>query len=439
MKILLIGSGARELAIARALKRSPQQPEIYTCLTTRNPDLIALSTEFCVGDICDIDQVLVAAQNWQVDLAMIGPEAPLEKGLADALWKHHVPTIGPRRSLARIETSKSFARQLMDKYQIPGLPRFRLFNELTELLHYLKDFPENGYVIKADGLAGGKGVKVAGLHFEGVDEGYHFCQSLVEQDQSFLIEEKCLGEEFSLLAFCDGNTIHFMPPVRDYKCAWVGDEGPNTGGMGSISCEDHLLPFLTEQDLLAAQDISRRVFESLQIECDEKYHGILYGGFMLTPRGVRVIEFNARFGDPEAMNVLAILQSDFVEICQAMVKGELKSDMISFAHQATVCKYAVPEGYPDTPVSGQEMYVRPVNRDHIYLAGVEALFDKLYITGSRTVAVLGVADTVTLAEQMAEADINCIQGPLFHREDIGTEALIRMHIERMLHLKRLYQ
>ncbi|MDX1900540.1 MAG: phosphoribosylamine--glycine ligase [Gammaproteobacteria bacterium] len=439
MKILIVGSGARELAIARALLRSPQHPQLYCYISSRHPELIALSSAFCLGDLCDIDAVLEAAKNWQVDLAIIGPEAPLEKGLADLLWTHDIPTIGPRQSLARIETSKAFARYLMQKYDIPGLPRFRVFDALTNVLLYLKDFPENGYVIKADGLAGGKGVKVAGLHFEGVDEGYQFCESIIEQEQSFLIEEKCLGEEFSLLGFCDGNSIYFMPPVQDYKRAWVGDEGPNTGGMGSISDADHLLPFLSENDLQAAQAICRSVLESLQIECGEKYHGILYGGFMVTANGVRVIEFNARFGDPEAMNVLALLQTDFVAICQAMVKGELSEGMIAFAHQATVCKYAVPEGYPDSPVSGQEMYVRQANHDRVYLAGVEALFDKLYLTGSRTVAVLGVADTLSEAEHIAEAEINCIQGPLFHREDIGTAEMIQARVEKMLYLRRLFQ
>jgi phosphoribosylamine--glycine ligase len=436
MNILIVGSGAREHAIVKTLARSPQNPTLFCCATSRNPGIQSFAKNYWVGDICDVNTVLKIAQDWNIDLAIVGPEAPLDQGLADVLWDSSIPTIGPTQKLAQIESSKAFARDLLKKYHIPCSPDYRVFHDLSHVMDFLHQLGEGCYVVKANGLMGGKGVKVAGDHLHSFAEAYQFCEEIHEIGQSFVIEEKLIGEEFSLLCFCDGATLVTMPAIQDHKRAFVNDEGPNTGGMGSYSDANHSLPFLLAEDLILAQNINEAVVKALMLECGEEYKGILYGSFIATKMGVRLIEYNARFGDPEAMNVLSILESDLVAICQAIVSGNLSKELVRFASLATVCKYVVPHGYPDQAVKEAEIDISQVeNPEHLYLAAVDARDGKLYATGSRTAAVVGIAKTITAAEKIAEADILRIQGPLFHREDIGTDALIHRRVEHMKELR----
>ncbi|MES2218692.1 MAG: phosphoribosylamine--glycine ligase [Pseudomonadota bacterium] len=437
MKILIVGSGAREHALAKALARSPQQPEIYCYGTSNNPGIRALTTRYSVGDICNVPKVVQQAEQWEINIAIIGPEAPLEQGLADALWQSEIPTIGPKKKLAQIETSKTFTRNLLKKYQIPGAVEYRAFTELWEVREYLEHLGSNQYVIKANGLMGGKGVKVGGEHLHNFKEAYQFCEALHGAGQSFVIEEKLVGQEFSLMCFCDGTRLVPMPIVQDHKRAYVDDLGPNTGGMGSYSLPNHSLPFLSEKDLTTAHRINQGIITSLTAEYREPYVGFLYGSFMATKNGVQLIEFNARLGDPEALNVLAILQSDFLAICQAMVRGMLSPEMVQFENYATVCKYAVPDGYPDNALKNVLIDISAVkDREQLYLAAVNSEDEKLYATGSRAVAVVGIADNVLTAEAIAETEICRISGKLFHREDIGTRDLINRRIRQMQALRQ---
>jgi phosphoribosylamine--glycine ligase len=437
MKILVVGSGAREHAIVKALHRSPQIPQIYCCGTSYNPGIQALTTDYWVGDICHIEEVVRVASNWHIDMAIIGPEAPLEQGLSDILWRHNIPVVGPKKQLAQIETSKSYARNLLKKYNAPGLPEYRVFHDLYEVKEFLHHLGEDRYVIKADGLMGGKGVKVAGDHLHSFAEAIAYCQTLQEQNCPFVIEEKLIGQEFSFLCFSDGNRLVPMPLVQDHKRAFVGDKGPNTGGMGSYSDVNHRLPFLTDKDIETARLINESVVTALTAEYRERYIGILYGGFIATQKGVYLIEFNARFGDPEALNVLAILESDLVTICESMITGTLTPPLVQFANLATVCKYAVPNGYPDAPVKNVAIDISRVeNTDQLYLAAVNLAGGKLFATGSRAVAVVGIGKTLDEAEKIAETEINLVRGPLFHRPDVGTQLLINNRIQFMKELRQ---
>lgn len=419
-RFLIVGSGAREHAIAKALKRSAQNPKIFYYGTTHNSGIDELADGYMFGDLKDVDRIVSYAKQSDIGIAIIGPELPLSYGLADVLWNNRIPVVGPRKNFAQVETSKAFTRNLLQKYSIPGTLKFKHFCDLNGVKEFLETLGLDGYMIKADGLIGGKGVKVAQEHLHSFEEAYEFCESLIQNKQSFIIEEKICGPEFSLMCFCDGNTLVPMPLVQDYKRAYINNTGPNTGGMGSYSDANHRLPFLTETDFKHASDINQKFLDALNQEFSEKYIGILYGSFMLTQNGVRLIEYNARFGDPEAMNVLPLLQSDFVELCHALVSGQLHNASVSFAPLATVCKYAVPKGYPDSPIVHTTIDTTSVhNRDILYYAAVHCENNEIKTTHSRALAILAQGNTIAQAEHLAESEIKNVKGQLFHREDIG--------------------
>ena len=291
-------------------------------------------------------------------------------------------------------------------------------------------------MVKYDGLAGGKGVKVSGDHLHSHDEALEYCQELIDAGSKFVIEEKFIGQEFSLMSFCDGEHLQHMPAVQDHKRAYEGDTGPNTGGMGTYSDANHGLPFLTDDDITQAHEINIATAKALKGKCGEGYKGILYGGFMATANGVKLIEYNARFGDPEAMNVLSLLDSDFIEICNGVVDGNIDQVNVRFNNKATVCKYAVPKGYPDSPVRGQPVDISNIeNPDGLFYASVDIQNGQLVEAGSRTIAVVGVGDTISAAERDAEKEVSSITGPLFHRADVGTNALIQKRVDHMNSLR----
>ncbi|MDP6755273.1 MAG: phosphoribosylamine--glycine ligase [Candidatus Marinimicrobia bacterium] len=434
-KILVIGSGAREHAIVRALDRSPQKKEIYCLASNMNPGIAELCDDLAVGNINDPEFVVSYANETGSTLAIVGPENPLASGVADALWDAGVKTVGPKKDLAQLETSKAFTRALLKAYNISGGPKYQTFDSINGVTEFLNELGEN-YVVKYDGLMGGKGVKVAGDHLRSHDGALVYCQELVDGGGEFVIEEKFVGEEFSLMSFCDGYNLKHMPVVQDHKRAYVGDTGPNTGGMGTYSDANHSLPFLRQSDIAEAHAINIASAKALKDKFGEGYKGVLYGGFMATANGVKLIEYNARFGDPEAMNVLSLLESDFIELCNAIADGTLDQTNVEFTNKATVCKYAVPEGYPDSPVKGELIDVSGISSsDGLFYASVDIQGGQLIEAGSRTVAVVGMADTISEAEAMAEKEVSAVKGPLFHRTDIGTDEVIQKRIDHMNELR----
>jgi phosphoribosylamine--glycine ligase len=427
--VLLIGNGAREHAIAHALARSSHHPKIFSFMTHRNPGIASLSTKIAIGPY-EPQRIVEFSKSVQPAFAFIGPEAPLEAGVADALQEAGIPCVGPTKRFARIETSKAFARELLDKYGIPGNPRYRAFKDAHGVREFLDEL-EGGFVVKADGLRSGKGVKVSGAHLGSVDDGLAYAKECLAADGTVLIEEKLEGEEFSLMAFTDGAALAFMPCVQDHKRAHEGDTGPNTGGMGSYSDSTYSLPFLTDDDVAQAQAIMGRTCSALREDIDGRYHGILYGGFMATAHGVRLIEYNARLGDPEAMNALALLETDLVDVSMAICNGTLARLPVRFARSASVCKYVVPHGYPERPVKGVSITIEPREGVQYYYAAIDERDGELVMTGSRAVAVLAIAPTIAQAERLAEEGVRGVHGPVFHRKDIGTQALLDRRKEHM--------
>lgn len=436
--ILIVGSGAREHAIAIALARSPQNPSLLCFGTTRNPGIEAVCSGYATGSVTDVAAIVEFARKHGSTLAVIGPEAPLAAGLADALWEAGTPVVGPQQKLAQIESSKSFTRELLTRYSIPGNPRFQRFESMEGAEEALAELAER-HVIKDDGLAGGKGVKVWGDHLLSHKDSLEYCRELVEAGHPFVIEEKLEGEEFSLLSFCDGRTLRHMPAVQDHKRAYEGDKGPNTGGMGTYTESDGKLPFLSNADVADAQQMNERVAAALEKECGAPYQGILYGGFMATAEGVRLIEYNARFGDPEALNLLTLLKTDFVAICRAVVEGKLGEMQVEFARRASVCKYVVPEGYPQATRQGDAVYL-PHNFAEgtaVYLGGVVEQHGQLVVSGTRAAGFVAIAETLVEAEALCEQLAAQVPGRFFHRKDIGTEAAVNLRVAHMQKLRAL--
>jgi phosphoribosylamine--glycine ligase len=440
--ILLIGNGAREHAIAEALMRSGHQPRLFSYMKSNNPGIASLSEKVATGSYNDMGAIQKFAGSCRSHFAIIGPEDPLNNGIVDMLKDSGIPAIGPTKSLARLETSKSFTRQLLEKYHIPGNPKFKNFSSLSDIESYISELQYSGnIVIKPDGLTGGKGVLVQGDHFHSKDDALRHCQDILKEHAHVIIEEKMEGEEFSLQCFCDGKTVAAAPPVQDHKRRFVDDKGPNTGGMGSYSYENHTLPFLKSQDVPDALAITQKVADAIYRETGNLYKGIMYGGFIAAREGVKLLEYNARLGDPEAMNILPLLKTDFVELCQAIIEGTLDRLKIIFDNKATVCKYVVPKGYglpanhPEAGSASSRINIGNVGQARLYYASVDKRADGLYMSASRAVAAVGIAETISKAERIAEHAISAIQGAVDHRPDIGTKAAIEKRVEHMKQIR----
>ena len=435
MNVLLIGSGSREHSLAIAIKKSTINNKLFCLSSAINPGIEKLTEDYIVADICSNTDVLSYASKHGINLAIIGPEAPLEAGITDALKNIGIKVVGPTKDHAQLESSKGFTRSLIEDYKIGGNPFFRKFNSMDGVVETLKEY-EARFVIKADGLCGGKGVVVWGDHITSMSEAIKHCQSLVDDGAEFVIEEKLIGQEFSLISFTDGKNLIHMPAVQDHKRAYENDKGPNTGGMGTYSDANHSLPFLSDTDIARAKQINEDVAKALHDKFGTPYQGILYGGFMATKDDTKVIEYNARFGDPEAMNLLTLLESDFLEIANGITNGNLDTVKAKFKNKATVCKYLVPLGYPNKSVKGFDIDIsRCPNNVELFLGAVDLKDGKLIGTGSRAIAVLGLGDTIAEAEEKAENAIKNIYGKLFHPPDIGTKALINKKIQNMNFLR----
>ena len=430
--VLVVGSGAREVAIARCISQSSIKNSLFCASKDINPQIFDLCKDYFVVDLANISDIVSYSRKNKVDLAIVGPENPLANGIVNELENVGVGCVGPKKEVALIETSKSFARKIIDLCCPEKNPKRKEFSSIEGVESFIKQLGGE-YVIKFDGLMGGKGVRVSGEHLKNIDEGVAYANEIVSIGGKFLIEEKLVGEEFSLMSFVDGKVCKHMPVVQDHKRAYEGDSGPNTGGMGAYSFENHSLPFLSKKNISDAQKTNELVAKQLFKETGTPYVGVLYGGFMLTKSGVKVIEYNARFGDPEAMNVLSILKSDFLSVCMSIVGGSLEKQEVCFERLATVCKYVVPVGYPNKPSRGFEVVCNQ-NDSSLFLASVMLKDKKLIACGSRTAAVVGKSSDIKQAESFAEDKISKISGNLFHRKDIGTKKLIDSRTKRMKEL-----
>lgn len=413
MKVLVIGSGGREHAIVDALSRSPQVEKIYCAPGNAG---IARQAECVAIRETEIERLRDFAAAEGVGLTVVGPEVALAAGVVDCFKAAGLRIFGPTKSAARIESSKEFAKQLMAKYDIPTAG-FRAFTDYAEAKAYVESRPLPA-VLKYDGLAAGKGVVIA----QTIQEADAALRDMLCDDKfgegKVVVEDYLEGPEFSLLCFVSGSRVWPMVLSQDHKRAYDGDRGPNTGGMGAYSP----LPFISaEEERYALERIMRPVAEAMVAEgCP--FEGVLYGGLMKTPQGIQVIEFNARFGDPETEVVLPRLKSDIVDIFCAVADG--RDAQLEWHDFATLGIVLASKGYPGSYEKGHEIGGLDRVEGKVYHMGTKADGERVLTAGGRVLFVVGQGATLAEARERALADVGRIDcDNLFHRTDIGHWAL----------------
>lgn len=414
MKVLVIGSGGREHAVCMTLAKSPKVDKIW-CAPGNGG--IADVAECVDIKATDIDGVVAFSKENKPDLVVVTPDDPLALGMVDALEEAGIRAFGPHKNAAVIEGSKSFAKDLMQKYNIPTAG-YAVFENSADAIAYIK---ENGapIVIKADGLALGKGVTVAMTEEEAIaavhdaiDDG-----KFGGAGARVVIEEFLTGPEVSVLAFVDGKNLSTMPSAQDHKRAYDHDEGPNTGGMGAFSPSR----FYTEDIAQTCMEtIFRPTVDAMAAE-GRPFSGVLYFGLMLTPKGPKVIEYNARFGDPETQAVLSRLDSDLFDIMNAVIDGKLDEMDIQWADNAACCVVMASGGYPLAYEKGKEIHgLDAVTESVVFHAGTAKKDGKIVTNGGRVLGVTATAPTLDEAIQKAYADVKKISFDKAHyRLDIG--------------------
>ncbi|MCI4357433.1 MAG: phosphoribosylamine--glycine ligase [Thermoplasmata archaeon] len=434
MRVLVVGGGAREHAIAQTLVTAGA--EVLALSAHANPGLLRLAREVKRAAPTEGEAVATFAKARSVDYAVIGPEAPLAAGVSDSLRAAGVPVVGPSKAAARIESSKEFARELLTKHGIGGLPRYASVRSVDEVDRAVAGFT-TPIVVKPVGLNAGKGVWVQGHDFATAEEGAAYAKQLLTLGhEAVVLEERLDGEEFSLMAFVTDSGIYPMPLVQDAKRALEGDQGANTGGMGCYSQRDHLLPFLARTHRDRALEIVAQTVAAMRSE-GLAYRGILYGGFMLTAKGPYLVEFNARFGDPESLSALALYEEgNFAELLAGVAGGSLDPTLLRFRLRATVVKYLVPPGYGLAPKAGGTI---ELDEPRIEEAGVKVLFGDVESAGpgrftmgtSRSIALVGEASAIWEASVRVDAALRFAKGEYYVRRDIGTKIDLARRTERM--------
>lgn len=418
MKVLVVGSGGREHAICWALKKSPKVTELYCAPGNGGIGEIARCVDV---KATDIPGMVAWAKEHSIDFVMVAPDDPLAMGMVDALEAEGIRAFGPRKNAAIIEGSKAFSKELMKKYGIPTAD-YAVFTDKEQALYYVE---KQGapIVVKCDGLALGKGVVVAQTLDEAKEAVVNMMENKAfgEAGAKVVIEECMTGPEVTVLAFTDGKTIVPMPSSQDHKRAYDGDQGPNTGGMGAISPCPNYTPELSK---VCMDTIFLPTVKALNAE-GRTFQGVIYFGMMLTPKGPKVVEYNARFGDPECQAVLSLLETDLMDILEACVDGTLDQVDVKFKDAASCCLVLASGGYPIAYEKGKEITGLDQVKDAVvFHAGTKKQDGKFLTNGGRVLGVTAVAPTLREAVVKAYA----AAGPVFFekmhfRKDIGYHIL----------------
>jgi phosphoribosylamine---glycine ligase len=430
MKILVVGNGGREHALVWKIRQSPLVQDIYCAPGNAG---IAEVADCVPIDTSNIVEVADFAQTITADLTVVGPELPMVLGIADEFVRRGMPIFSPSRAAAEIEGSKAFAREFMTRHKIPS-PRYEVCQTHEEALDFVERAPFGlPFVIKADGLAAGKGSVVVRDAAEArtVVGDMMADKKFGSAGAKTVMEEFLAGEEVSFLVFSDGARVVPMVSVQDHKRALDGDEGPNTGGMGTVSPATNLSLDAHKQIM---QEIVLPTIAGLAAE-GRRYQGVLFTGLMITESGPKVLEFNARFGDPETQVIMARMRSDIVPILQQVAAGQLKETKIEWAKEPAVCVVLAARGYPDTPETGK--VVRGLDKlsedtDVVVYHAATAQKDNEVITvGGRVLGVTALGANLDAAVARAYEVVGKLSfDGMFYRKDIGQRALARLHARR---------
>ena len=424
MRLLVVGSGGREHALVEVLSRSPQAEEIFAAPGNPGMASVAELVDIPVDDLISLRNF---ARTVDIDLTIVGPEAPLVGGIAEAFWEAGLKIFGPSRGAARIEGSKIFAKKIMQHAGVPTA-RSEAFDREAAALAYLRSLPPgDGYpvVVKVDGLAAGKGVMIADSYEEAEDAVRDvFDGAFGAAGERLILEEYLRGKEASVLALTDGRNILPFVPAQDYKRLEDGGEGPNTGGMGAYS-PTMWMDSATYMTIL--EEIINPTVHQLAL-IGAPYTGLLYAGVMITDEGPKALEFNCRFGDPETQALLPRIETDLLELMVACVEEDLGGREISWSPEKAVCVVLASEGYPESPTTGDEisgledLFGLPGVR--LYHAATRLEESRLYTAGGRVLNVVGTGDSIIEARARAYAAVELIDFPgKQYRTDIALEAL----------------
>ncbi len=427
-KFLIVGSGGRESAFAIHLVRDAQ---LYAVMSHKNPSIIdcVLETggQYIVSDPNDPETVLTFAKEFDVDYVFVNADQPLANGVVDLLLDNNFKTIGGTKAATRIEWDKIYSIELMQRICPEFTPFYKIVSSRDDLTDALYEFESRGIpvVVKPQGLTGGKGVKVMPEHLETYDDCKDYAAKLLASDGKVLLVEKLNGIEFTIMGITDGQSLVLSPASYDYPFRYDGDLGPGTGGMGCFT-SPKILPFMTDRDLVDCKTIMQRVIDELRDQ-GLLFNGVLNGGFFKTRQGIRFMEFNSRFGDPEVLNILSVLNSSFSDLLIHICNQTLSDDIVSFTEKSSVSKYLVATEYPS---SSEEPLSFTVNETAIKAMGIEILFASCIKTGdhqyqtlksSRVVGLVATADKIEEASRLINDAIDShIVGKLEYRRDIGS-------------------
>lgn len=424
MNILLVGSGGREHALAWKIKQSPNVKNLYIAPGNGGTSKEGQNINIKANDIPEL--VKFAKEN-KIDLVVVGPELPLVMGLKDALDKENIPCFGPNSFAAKLEGSKSFAKELMAKTNVPTAS-FKVFDNYKEALNYIKtqSFP---IVIKADGLAAGKGVIIA----KTLEEAQKTLTEIMEEKifgdagDKVVIEEALEGEEASFLAFCDGKNVKYLPSSQDHKRIGENDTGPNTGGMGAYSPA----PILPDKEMEKVGELVIKPIIDYLANQGNPFIGILYAGLMMTKQGPKVLEYNVRFGDPECQPLMLRLKTDIVEIMQACVQGKLDKVNLEIDNQSALCVVLAAKGYPKSYPKNMEIQgldkLENLKDIIVFHAGTKQENNKYYTCGGRVLNITALGKDLKEAKKKAYQGIEQIYFEnMYFRRDIGDKGIEKL-------------
>ncbi|MBB3111934.1 phosphoribosylamine--glycine ligase [Paenibacillus phyllosphaerae] len=421
MRVMVIGGGGREHAIVWALSKSEKVQQLYCAPGNAGIAELAECVPIPVNRFADLIQY---AKDQAIDLVVIGPDDPLADGIVDAFEEHNIPVYGPRKNAAEIEGSKIFMKNLLKKYNVPTA-KYETFTDYETALAYLRE-QSAPIVVKADGLAAGKGVTVAAT----IEEAEKALSDMMvgkvfgASGGSVVIEEFMQGQEMSILAFVDGETVRAMVPAQDHKPVFDGDKGPNTGGMGTYSPLPHIDPALIEE---AIENIIKPTAKAMVSE-GRPFRGVLFAGLIITSEGVKTIEFNARMGDPETQVVLPRLKTDLLDVILASLSGRLNELELEWSDESAVCVIAASEGYPASYPKGRVITGLDAAKAQgalVFHAGTSLKDGEFVTNGGRVLGIVGRGQDIAEARARAYEAVSAIHFEGMHvRTDIAAKALV---------------